>query len=691
MLKARQVPTGYAPPQPTEDKTGGHFSRWEDLELDTLRSAIPAAPVPPGCNPPRPQRRSVLKRPQLVSSAVGVIVSDADGTIMAHWKHDKHAQAPGTMPIGPVELRVTPCIRASYSAISDVLVRYQIGGAKLDIDAGLKLKRTDDYLSTSTRVKTGPAMGRLSLDIPSTTLIDRNDAFMVSQQAARSSLHPDSRRLTLTRDIVKGLEDAKWPVTTNAVLGTEWRGAALAMTLSELPRIAQTGAEIGEHVGYGTTIYGAPRSGTAAAAAGSDDDGTSKPPSAVALLPQTLIRPNGKFRTELEIRQALMAKNPLLRSSKIMLEASGHYSTTLCVPGGSRTPTNPTGMATAPRVALPTVSPSRLTEYVTRIASPTSLTVVACLREDDRLCGIARKTIETANHAVASGTLTALASSAAAEAGAGTDARDFSIVMANMAESRVMAEDFSVHYLPYFLMYYGGRLAYRGNVGGLKTRVAPDTQPWATLVVESIAKDMLHEEVLLRKQHWSWDLVLDSAAAAKRKRELAMSTSMSKAVANATAQLMTGVDLPVADAAQQAYDIVFVSADLPEADVAAIDRAFRSAKDARAGKVPLLVGMVTLSGVEGATAAAATEWENNRRGITYQTRKLLPGRLADVVDVAVTKPLKSIALDDLADLLASRNPSSVEKFRGLTLKGLARCMIRTRSRAQQGVFAAGGK
>ena len=101
--------------------------------------------------------------------------------------------------------------------------------------------------------------------------------------------------------------------------------------------------------------------------------------------------------------------------------------------------------------------------------------------------------------------------------------------------------------------------------------------------------------------------------------------------------------------------------------------------------------MVTLSGVEGATAAAATEWENNRRGITYQTRKLLPGRLADVVDVAVTKPLKSIALDDLADLLASRNPSSVEKFRGLTLKGLARCMIRTRSRAQQGVFAAGGK
>jgi hypothetical protein len=63
----------------------------------------------------------------------------------------------------------------------------------------------------------------------------------------------------MVRGIVSGLEqrfegvDEKMATTPSA--GTEWKGLALAATLSEIPRIPIAGTETGISTGFGDKIY----------------------------------------------------------------------------------------------------------------------------------------------------------------------------------------------------------------------------------------------------------------------------------------------------------------------------------------------------------------------------------------------------------------------------------------------------
>jgi hypothetical protein len=56
-----------------------------------------------------------------------------------------------------------------------------------------------------------------------------------------------------------------------------------------------------------------------------------------------LVGPDGRWRTDLDLRKALMEENPPLPRSWVLCAASGRYCNDLVVPGGHVTAVNPTG------------------------------------------------------------------------------------------------------------------------------------------------------------------------------------------------------------------------------------------------------------------------------------------------------------------------------------------------------------
>lgn len=244
--------------------------------------------------------------------------------------------------------------------------------------------------------------------------------------------------------------------------------------------------------------------------------------------------------------------------------------------------------------------------------------------------------------------------------------------------------------LPTMLMYHRSKLAYMGNVGGCRVRVRPDMQPWRVLLVEPNFKAQIHAEKMLKKHKFHWDLCMTGAQAVSMKQKLGASGSLAADVAAAM-----GAGADEGGEADNAYDCVLVSDDVPPADVALIERAFRASRD---GPVTVVCGMATVKGEAGAGKVAACRWVNPdptsgsagqvRGHVTYDTAKLLPERLAAVADLAVTRPLKMTALEDLTEYMKLQAGVIPEvKFRGLTAESLAKKMYSVLAGARKGLYS----
>merc|ERR1719502_1969706 len=99
-------------------------------------------------------------------------------------------------------------------------------------------------------------------NIPSTTLIERHNAFTEQMKAFRNTLNPKSEELDLVKDIVKDLENIfddydKTSLKVKPWNEHGWKEDALAMTRRELPQLVLTNTEKGiENLpGLGDSIF----------------------------------------------------------------------------------------------------------------------------------------------------------------------------------------------------------------------------------------------------------------------------------------------------------------------------------------------------------------------------------------------------------------------------------------------------
>lgn len=568
------------------------------------------------------------------------------------------------------------CLSFTFADRFNIAVKFVCEGAARDFDLSLKLRRRDSYLENATRTKYGANRGKLVPNIEYTTLVQRHGEANEAMKMKRNKLNPKSQDLTgevkrVVSELENGFDRYSDEHKSPTVFGSEWKGKALTNTRGEIPPIALTGHETGPVAGFGSTIY-------------FDHETKDKKTdmSATSRLPPMLMKANGTWNGDVELRSAIMQANPLLPRSGVLCDASGRYSEDIMVPGGLPHASNPTGMRESGRSTLRVIPAKDLDRFLREEASPSQLVVVACLREDDPLCRKAEMVVEQVHGAILRGELdnadTDLAATGASGAGAtaNADNSQYRIIKVAMSESRFMAEQYKIRSLPAFLMFSQSKLVYAGALGGTAVRVAPEVKPWRVLCVEPNFRDQMSTEKMLRKHKYHWDLCMNAAQAAQHKQR-----------ANEAA-VRSGE--PTAGG----YDLVLLSDSLPSDEVAMIERNFKSMANPSSKRV-LICGFASVTGETGAAKVLASRWSGRKKGITFDADVLLEPRLASVVDVAVTKPLKGTALEDLAEHLdqqarAAGGSPYDQHYKGLTKGGLVAQMAAAAENARRGQYIADG-
>ena len=547
---------------------------------------------------------------RFVLSKKGGIWSDGDGTIRREWTWGEGSKPP------LVTLKLSNELTLEFADRDTCEVRLRFANCSRDFDVSLKVKRKGSYLDTATR----GLKGALDPQIDRVSLSQRVAEVGLKSQALKNTLHRKSGVLTNagTRSIVAALEKGFDTYDETHNPGAVFRGRqafqnSVAMTRSEVPRIALTGDETGPMVGLGDTIYSSSKC---------------EPSSTLSLV-------------GLELAHELERMNPKLKRSQMIRGASGRYDEVIPVYGGVPTARNPSGKFESGRMALPRIEPSDLESYVG--SKGDRLVCVLCTRFDDPVCCKAEAVAEACRGEVVRGEV--------------RDSQKYDIVKIEMAASRRIADTYGVYALPAFLMFYRGGLVYAGQLGGEKIRVASEFKPYKMLYVEPTFSDMIWGEKLLRKLRFSWDLC-SSAQEAQNLKQVAERASIEKGERKA------------------AYDVVLVADSLALSDAGPLQRLFKQG-DGDA----LVVGLAALKGPDGALALSKARFNSKKQGLTKDVEAVLPSHVASICDLAMTKPLKGGALEDLLEVLGERRqaqadsdgaPSQDLDYRGLTTKSLMR-------------------
>lgn len=187
----------------------------------------------------------------------GGLINNADGQITHKWKWDPKAQDAGTPPSEEMVFQLNESLTFKFnSSRKDMTLKFHCESFVKEIDVGVKVRRDDCYLDHAQK---GLA-GKLIPQFDHQTLSKRQDKFAGEMAAQRNKLNPRSENLSdMVRDIVSQLEadfdNIKGTMKSSNGIGTTWKKDALDKTLSEIPRIANTGMETGVSPGFSTTIY----------------------------------------------------------------------------------------------------------------------------------------------------------------------------------------------------------------------------------------------------------------------------------------------------------------------------------------------------------------------------------------------------------------------------------------------------
>ncbi|GMI54979.1 hypothetical protein ScalyP_jg3592 [Parmales sp. scaly parma] len=253
---------------------------------------------------------------RLVLTKTGGVYADAKKNIIHQWKWDRKSQNSGIIPPEGIHMSLNKNLTLHFDDRFNIEITYGVLGITKNFSAGLKLKRMTSYLDTAR--STG--LGRLEVQLDSRrSLNQRQDDFSSSMSALRNKNNPKSHNLSsMVSEIVSGLENhfdtyEKDKRGVPSLKLGQARTEAFNSTCGELPKIRKTEQDIDMRKGYSDALY--------------IDKTTDYEFDAKKTARKILVRPDGKWRTDLEIRQQLMnVEHPPNRRPRFLQCASGHYS-----------------------------------------------------------------------------------------------------------------------------------------------------------------------------------------------------------------------------------------------------------------------------------------------------------------------------------------------------------------------------
>lgn len=535
---------------------------------------------------------------RLVMTKHGGLLSTLEGSILCEWKWDRKAQQCGTLPDLPLRICLNDHLVFTFNGRDDIEVRFSCEGVSRLFQCGRQLRRRESYLSNCEIVRTGAHRGKLIPRMKTKTLQDRQRELVEEYASLRNLNKPASRNIQHSgevRQVMEKLENAFDPYQERIENGNFatthldgiWKQEAFERTMSEVPRISETGHEIG-NLPLNADLCGVVPADRLFAEA---NDGRMSP---LGALPDV-------WPTELEIREKLRKSNPVLRRSFMLRSASGRYSRDL-----------PVHVELQSLRKLPCVTPGTLDQTLN--AHPNELVVVVCLREDDQLCVRARQLFEMIESDL-QGEGLANNNNQTEDALGLPPTKVYSFAMTH---SRYMTNRFGIQTLPAYLVFHRARLVRASIMGSRSVNIVKERSPPRVLIVEpSDFKAQLQMEKLLKRRQ------IES--------ELAISCK------DAIAHLKYRASIKSANAITF-YGLVFIDAEIETSQARTIaDLARRTAASTPRGAV-LFVSLLP---------AGSVPRQNMDDGILIEASS--DDLIGGVCDLATTKPLKSTTLDTLLD------------------------------------------
>lgn len=260
--------------------------------------------------------------------------------------------------------------------------------------------------------------------------------------------------------------------TSTSNIGTTWKSEAFQSTLDELPKIVSNGTESGLFRGFGEFLYTSSNNQLTL----SKSNNFSSTASSQDLIKSKLLKPSGKWKTDLEIREYLVDSNPPLKRTAILTANSGQYSNMLIVNKRAISSGNPTGMVMAKRKIIPYTTWNRFkvefsfnnfnnsySHNSTTKSTNNVLLVVLLVQANDPDCLYSEHILELVNEYLHSANENALSEK---------DSYHFVKVDITDRESSGVLDELSINRstLPIFVMINSNskQILYSGSVGGRK-------------------------------------------------------------------------------------------------------------------------------------------------------------------------------------------------------------------------------
>ena len=193
---------------------------------------------------------------KLVLTKTGGLLTDVRGNLRTEWKWDPNAQDAGAPPREPVTIQLNEYLAVRFASKGDIGVQFRAPSDDLEhtFQCGEQLRRKTTYMEgakRSTLIK-----GKIDVEVETPTLTERFRIENAEQQKGRLAVSSkDMGNETVSR-IMAGMEDLTGAYHQRIVDGDfvktycdpSCKTDALAATVSEVPRITRTGAEVRQAV-----------------------------------------------------------------------------------------------------------------------------------------------------------------------------------------------------------------------------------------------------------------------------------------------------------------------------------------------------------------------------------------------------------------------------------------------------------
>ena len=439
---------------------------------------------------------------KFIMTGTGCMYTNSEGNIEKEWKWNPKAQNAGTPPDRPIEFNLNNQLKFKFINRQKIIVYFRVPseGLQYAFDCGEKLRRTKTYIENGQYSKV--VKGKIDLTVQTPSLIQRFDEEEAMNRLSKSNVSskdisdPDIAAAMRAQELIT--EEYKDRIINHKYvtpyMDASWQKDALNNTLREVPKIVETGTEIGpkpEDPAAGIYCMGS----------------TFRQDSSIKASAGGTRKKNIVEEGELETSKRLQKENPKLPRPFVLRAASGRYTRDM-----------PVEVDLDISVPLETVTPKTFDSYVKEITTPDQLCVVLCYRADTQEHVWAEQLFQYV--------LGAVVTVGSKPGKRVRQEKDLSKILYrmgkfDMAQSRLLVKRYNVKTLPCYLAFYDGKLVCSNALGAKAIALTKSDDNPRTLLYEPNFTDQIKTEKILKKLRYEWDLCLTSAAGVARAKDLA--------------------------------------------------------------------------------------------------------------------------------------------------------------------------